>query len=109
MTCNRTRADGDGGRRAGRVESRRGGDPLVSQESSLSRIPFREQDEAMIASLSGWMKFIGLFTVVAGLVGFSVVLLVTASLGLIMHAVAEKPEDLRHAIREGASKAISRA
>jgi len=81
----------------------------MSQAASLSRIPFREQDEAMIASLAGWMKFIGLFTVVAGLAGFFVVLLITASLGLIMHAAAEKPEELRHAIREGATKAISKA
>lgn len=81
----------------------------MSQAASLSRIPFREQDEAMITSLAGWMKFIGLFTVVAGLAGFFVVLLITASLGLIMQAAAEKPEELRRTIREGASKAISKA
>lgn len=81
----------------------------MSQAASLSRIPFREQDEAMISSLAGWMKFIGLFTVVAGLIGFFALLLITASLGLIMHAAKEKPEELRRAIREGADKAISTA
>jgi hypothetical protein len=80
----------------------------MSQESSLSRIPFRDQDEAMIASLAGWMKFIGLFTVVAGLIGFFTVLLITASLGLIMHAAVEKPEELRHAIREATGKVVTR-
>ena len=63
----------------------------------------------MIASLAGWMKFIGLFTVVAGLAGFFVELLITASLGLIMHAALEKPEELRRALREGASKVVARA
>lgn len=81
----------------------------MSQEPSLSRIPFREQDEAMIASLAGWMKFIGLFTVVAGLAGIFVVLLITAFLGLIMHVAVEQPEELRRAIREGASKVVARA
>jgi hypothetical protein len=94
-------------RRARRVPQGRA--PLVTQGPSLSRIPFREQDEAMIASLAGWMKFIGLFTVVAGLFGFFVMLLITAFLGLIMHAAVEKPEEFRRAIREGASKAVARA
>jgi hypothetical protein len=81
----------------------------MSHVPPLSRIPFREQDEAMIVSLAGWMKFIGLFTVVAGLVGFFVMLLITSSLGLIMHAVGEKPEEFRRAIREGTSKVVARA
>ena len=63
----------------------------------------------MIASLAGWMKFIGLFTVVAGLAGIFVVLLITAFLGLIMHVAVAQPEELRRAIREGASKVVARA
>jgi hypothetical protein len=63
----------------------------------------------MIASLASWMKFIGLFTVVAGLAGLFVVLLITAFLGLIMHAAVEKPEELRRAMREGASKVVVKA
>jgi hypothetical protein len=46
----------------------------------LARIPFRAQDEAMIASMARWMRFIGFVTIAAGMVAF-VFLLIGLSLG----------------------------
>ena len=47
-------------------------------EKPLSRIPFRLRDELMILSMARWMRFIGVVTVVGGLV-----MLLTVLTGLI--------------------------
>jgi hypothetical protein len=39
----------------------------MSASPSLSRIPFRVEDELMIASMALWMRFIGIVTIIGGL------------------------------------------
>ena len=43
-------------------------------DTTLSRIPFQVSDELMIASMAGWMRFVGVIKVVSGLVTLFVLL-----------------------------------
>jgi hypothetical protein len=45
------------------------------ESQSLSRIPFRVEDELMIASMARWMGFIGRFVMIVSAIGLFLVLL----------------------------------
>ena len=54
-------------------------------EPSLSRIPFRPEDEVMISSMAVWMRFIGAFTILAGILLLFGVLLLLALFSTVQH------------------------
>ncbi|HXG13151.1 MAG TPA: hypothetical protein VNK04_25560 [Gemmataceae bacterium] len=57
-------------------------------EPPLSRVPFRADEEAMIASMARWMRFIAVYTIIVGFLLFFVVLVIAVFL-----SVAQGAED----------------
>ena len=57
---------------------------MSTTETSLSRIPFRLEDERMIASMARWMRFIATITIVGG---FLMVLLTLVGATVVSHAL----------------------
>lgn len=57
----------------------------MSTDVSMSRIPFHPEDERMIASMSVWMRFIGIFTIIGGFLTLFVALLLIALFSTIQH------------------------
>ncbi len=80
----------------------------MSETAPLSRIPFRVQDESMIANLAGWMRFVGLVIIVMSLIGFFVILPLGAFVGLMADAALQNPEKTVSLAREGMEKAVAR-
>lgn len=75
-------------------------------EAPLSRIPFRAQDEAMIASMSRWMRFIAVYTIIVGLL-----LLLAALVGVsflsLSQTLGEPPPELRKLMAEAGALIIA--
>jgi hypothetical protein len=59
---------------------------MLVNENSLSRIPFRVQDEMTILSMARWMRFVGAIKVVAGLVMTFIVLVAIIYIGAVLKA-----------------------
>ena len=57
---------------------------MSTTETPLSRIPFRLEDERMIASMARWMRFIATITIVGG---FLMVLLTLIGSIVVSHAL----------------------
>lgn len=50
-------------------------------DASLARIPFRAADEQMIGSMARWMQFIGVITMLGGLISMFLVMVAMVFLG----------------------------
>jgi type II secretory pathway pseudopilin PulG len=80
----------------------------MSVAAKVSRIPFRARDEAMIADMAGWMKFLGIVTIVAGVIAVLTTVLLASVLGAVLAAAADRPAELVARAREGAQEAAAR-
>jgi hypothetical protein len=80
----------------------------MSEAGKLSRIPFRARDEAMIADTAGWMKLLGIVTMVSGVIAVAMTVLLSSVLGAVLAAARDRPDELVERAREGAREAEAR-